>query len=478
MLSFQDLGRSQGLEVSSAQKPVVCVQGLGFVGIAMALAVASARDKSGAPHFNVIGVDLPDAPGKEKVTAINSGHLPFESRDPKMAHALEQAFKAGNFFSTTNADAYRLASVSVVDIHLDVTQGEEGAPAVDFSGMRAALRTLAERMPDGALILIETTVPPGTCEKVAMPEIQAALKQNGRAPDSLLLAHSYERVMPGEQYFDSIVNFWRVFAGYTEKAADACESFLKKVINVKDFPLTRLGSCTASEMAKVLENSYRAVNIAFAEEWGRFGEAVGVDMFEIINAIRVRPTHSNLRQPGFGVGGYCLTKDPLLGSVSARNLFGLNLSFPFCEMAIQANRDMPLVSLKKIKEKLGSLKGKKLLILGISYRQDVSDTRYSPSEIFATEALRMGAVVHAHDPLVTTWPEVKAEVHKEIPSAAGFDGVVLAVQHAHYREFDFGRWLKGSGALLFDANHVLETAELKRIAGLGVAVASIGRGSP
>jgi len=476
-LSYQDLARRAGLSSPSAQKPVVCIQGLGFVGIAMALAVASARDARGEPQFHVLGVELPGERGNAIAAGVNSGVLPIESSDPKMAAALKEARKIGNFFASTDAEAYRLATVAVVDIHLDVAQEEGQEPSVNFSGMRAAIRTLAERLPDNALILIETTVPPGTCEKVAKPEIEATLKKCGRSPDSLLLAHSYERVMPGDQYFDSIVNFWRVYAGTTDRAAEACEKFLEKVINVKQFPLTRLASTTASETAKVLENSYRAVNIAFMEEWGRFAEAVKIDMFEIVNAIRVRPTHSNIRQPGFGVGGYCLTKDPLLGLISAKTLFEQKLEFPFCERAIAANKEMPLVSLKIVGERLGSLKGKRLLLLGISYRQDVSDTRYSPSEVFANEALRLGAVVHAHDSFVKSWPEVKAEVHAEIPPAAGYDAVVLAVPHAQYKTFDFASWLRGTTALLFDANHVLETSALKSLAKESIAVGSIGRGN-
>ena len=118
--------------------------------------------------------------------------------------------------------------------------------------------------------------------------------------------------MPGKNYFDSIVNYWRVYAGIDDESAKKCEKFLKKIINTKDYPLTRLSDTTSSETAKVLENSYRAANIAFIEEWGRFAEDIGIDIFEIIESIRMRPTHSNIRQPGFGVGGYCLTKDPIL----------------------------------------------------------------------------------------------------------------------------------------------------------------------
>ena len=127
--------------------------------------------------------------------------------------------------------------------------------------------------------------------------------------------------MPGPDYLDSIINNWRVFSGHSSKSANLCESFLSTIIDTNKYPLTKLSSITSSELSKIMENSYRAVNIAFIEEWARFSEKIGANTFEIINAIRKRPTHNNIRQPGFGVGGYCLTKDPFFASLSARQLF-------------------------------------------------------------------------------------------------------------------------------------------------------------
>src|SRR5439155_14626233 len=144
--------------------------------------------------------------------------------------------------------------------------------------------------------------------------------------------------------------------------------FLSCFINVRDYPLTRVGSTTASETGKLLENSYRATTIAFMEEWGRFAEANGIDLFEVIDAIRVRPTHSNMRQPGFGVGGYCLTKDPHFGAISARQLFGRSdLTFPFSTQAISVNAAMPIGTVDRLECLLGgSLRGKTVLLLGVA----------------------------------------------------------------------------------------------------------------
>ena len=148
--------------------------------------------------------------------------------DARMEEAIAGAVKAGNLKATTDAEAYESADVAIVDIGLDVTRTDDG-PTVDFTALRAAVRSLAERLPSGALMIVETTVPPGTCATVVAPEIEDALRERGLPPGSLLLAHAYERVMPGPEYLDSIVNYWRVYAGHTPEAADACEAFLSAV---------------------------------------------------------------------------------------------------------------------------------------------------------------------------------------------------------------------------------------------------------
>ena len=285
--------------------------------------------------------------------------------------------------------------------------------------------------------------------------------------------------MPGKNYFNSIVNFWRVYSGIDKISADKCEQFLKTIISTDEYPLTRLEKTTATEISKVLENSYRAVTIAFMEEWGRFAEEVGVDLFEVINAIRMRPTHSNMRQPGFGVGGYCLTKDPYFAMLAAKDLFNLSdRDFPFCTMAVKANNAMPLVSLDKIDRLLGNdLSNKKLLILGVSYRQDVGDTRYSPTEIFVREALRRGANVTCQDPLVDHWSEMNINVQHDIPAFTGYDAIIFTVQHGQYADIDFQSKAISEGTLIFDANNVLNKKQLDDIKfKSGIRLASIGRG--
>lgn len=458
-------------------RKIVCVQGLGFVGAAMALAIANAKDTNGLPRYNVIGIDIPNEAGYRKASSINRGVFPFENNDEDLEWAQRNAFRNGNLWATSDSEYFQYADVVVVDINLDVKYTETQEPRLDLTLFKEAMHTLGSNIRPDTLIIVETTVPPGTCEKIVYPIIQEDLRKRNIDVNRVFIAHSYERVMPGKNYYNSIVNFWRVYSGINQESADKCEEFLKSVISTEKYPLTRLEKTTASETAKILENSYRAATIAFMEEWGRFAEEIGIDLFEVIDAIRMRPTHSNMRQPGFGVGGYCLTKDPFFAPLAAKEIFGLNMDFPFSTAAVKTNNGMPLVSLNKIEALLGGdLNGKKLLVLGVSYRQDVGDTRYSPTEIFVKDAIKRGAKVVCQDPLVTEWKEMDMAVYSEIPSFVGYDAIVFTVQHKQYLDIHFKEELFSDGALVFDANRVLSQEQRTELAHLSaVRYASIGR---
>lgn len=449
---------------NGGKRKTVCIQGLGFVGAAMSLAVAVAEDKDGKPLYNVIGIDVPNEAGYKKADSLNEGVFPFENNDANLQRAMQKAYTNGNLKATTDARNFQYADIVVVDINLDVFYKENGEPYLNLETFKDAMHTLGRYIKEDTLVVIETTVPPGTCEKVVFPILKEEFKKRGLNENNLYVAHSYERVMPGEDYFNSIVNFWRVYSGVNQVSADKCEEFLKTIIKTDQYPLTRLDRTTATEISKVLENSYRATNIAFMEEWGRFAEAVGVDLFEVIDAIRLRPTHSNMRQPGFGVGGYCLTKDPYFARLAAKDLFGFEgMDFPFSSLAVKTNKVMPLVSLDKIEKIMGNLNNKKMLVMGVSYRQDVGDTRYSPSEIFVKEATSRGCEVCCQDPLVGFWDEMNMEVENMIPDFQCYDIIVFTVGHKQYEQIDFSSCYFKHDALVFDANCVLNKKQRQDI---------------
>jgi UDP-N-acetyl-D-glucosamine dehydrogenase len=454
----------------------VCIQGLGYVGAAMAAAVAEAREASGEPVYDVVGVDLPTSSGCARIDAINAGSFPFEAGDAVLSEAIRRGRATGNLRATADPSEYENCDIVVVDVPLDV-DFDATPPAGKFEGFRAAMRTLANRMPDGALVLVETTVPPGTTEKLVIPELREGFKARGLDPDRVLVAHSYERVMPGREYLSSITNYWRVYAGATEEAAQACERFLERVINTKKYPLTRLMRVKESEVAKLMENSFRAVNIAFIEEWARFAESTGMDIASVVRAIRMRPTHQNMMRPGFGVGGYCLTKDPLLAGIGARDFFGLSdFSFAFCEAAVKTNHLMPRATIAILRSTMSELANKHVLLLGATYREDVADTRHSPSKDFVLWAEAEGAKVDVHDPLVSELEGIGRPVMRDLPSPNGYDAAVFAVAHEPYRKLQPQTWLGGARPLILDANSVLSAEQIALFQSAGCRVKAVGRG--
>jgi nucleotide sugar dehydrogenase len=452
----------------------VCIQGLGFVGAAMATAVAAARNETGAPTFDVVGLDLPTQQGSQRIKAINAGRFPFETTDPELKSVTFRAVATGNLRASDDPSEYETADIVIVDVHLDV-DFEAKPPIAKLACFERAVAILAERVRAGTLVIVETTVPPGTTEYIVAPLIREGLRRRNLASDSVLIAHSYERVMPGRQYLKSITDIWRVYSGATEAAGHACEMFLQKIVNTEQFPLTRLNRPLESETTKLMENSFRAVNIAFIEEWARFAEQSGIDLGAIVSAIRMRPTHRNIMKPGFGVGGYCLTKDPLLVGVGARDILGLrHLTFPFCETAVRTNQKMPFATLALLERHLGGLTEKRILLLGASYREDVSDTRYSPSADFLLWTEERGAIVSVHDPLVDMLED--RMVHRGDANPEGYDAVVFAVAHHAYRVLEPAVWLAGSKPFVVDANMVLNPEQIEAFRKAGCTLKVIGRG--
>jgi nucleotide sugar dehydrogenase len=454
----------------------VCVQGLGYVGAAMSAAIAEARNAEGQPQFDVVGVDLPTPQGLQRIEAINSGRFPFQVADRDLEAATRRGHDCGNLNATADPAAYERSDVVIVDVHLDV-DFDACPPTAKLDSFTRAIRTLANRIRPRTLVIVQTTVPPGTTERVVAPMLRGGLAARGLDPESVLVAHSYERVMPGRDYLRSITNMWRVYSGITPEAADACEVFLSKVLNTVDFPLTRLKSPLDSETAKLMENSFRATNIAFVEEWARFAERTGVDLSAVISAIRIRPTHRNIMRPGFGVGGYCLTKDPLLLGVGARDVFGLvDLTFPFCEAAVKTNQQMPRATLGLLEDGLCGLNGKHILLLGASYREDVADTRHSPSADFLVWAEAKGARIDVQDPLAETLEDIGRPVRRDLSAPDGYDAAVFAVGHEHYRRLQPAQWLKRDRPLIVDANMVLTAFQISDFRNAGCRVKVVGRG--
>ncbi|MDR2094357.1 MAG: nucleotide sugar dehydrogenase [Treponema sp.] len=453
---------------SHPDKQVVLVQGLGFVGSVMSLVVANAVNG----NYAVIGVDRDTEAGRRTVDSLNAGIFPIVANDPKIADYFDAVMKRGNFYATVDTAAYSWADIIIVDINFDVdkTNNEQYALSgytVNLRPFEDAIITIGAHCKPDALVLIETTVPPGTCRSVVVPLLKTTLEARGLPSDKIRIGHSYERVMPGPDYIDSIQNFYRVYSGVDEASADAVEAFLKSVIRTDEFPLTRLGNTDATEIAKVLENSYRAMNIAFMVEWSRMAEEAGVDLYEVVRAIRRRPTHSNMMFPGIGVGGYCLTKDPLLASWARGNLLGGGGKLEQSEAAVSINDQMPRYAFEFLWRRYAcTLVGKKLLLLGVSYRGDVGDTRFSPVEPFYRCLLHAGVRVSAHDPYVSSWPETGIQPFADLSEALQThpDIAVVSTGHRLYRREETTDLLFSCEPMwIYDTIGLLSAAQINKL---------------
>lgn len=475
--------RTRIAEARTQGRSIVVVQGLGFVGAAVAAVVAGARDDASQPRYFVVGTDLATQGGYWKIAKINQGLVPIASPDSTLPELVyDSVLTHQNLCATSSEEVYGLADVIVVDLPLDVSDRfirSHEQVDIHLAPFESAIRAIGSRMQPDALVLVETTVPVGVCEKVALPILEQERAARG-IHTPVLLAHAYERVMPGPKYVDSIRNFWRSFSGVNEEARARARVFLSSFVETGSFPLWDLEDTNASELAKVLENSYRAVNIAFIHEWTLLAEKIGVNLFEVIDSIRVRKgTHDNIRQPGFGVGGYCLTKDPLLAQWSATRLFQTDVVLSMTIEALRINQRMPLHTFGLAAELAGgSLSGKRITVLGVSYLPEVADTRNTPTEELCDALHRAGASVLVHDPYLALWPERSGVPFTQdlAQCLAWADGVILAIPHKPYLELTPKHFQLGQCRFVVDAQNGLNDQMAAALHAAKLRLAGVGKG--
>jgi nucleotide sugar dehydrogenase len=414
------------------------------------------------------------------------------------------------FTATFTYDALKLADVVIVDVQCDYLKeslGNVRNGQAEMKALEESFEILASHISPDTLVLIETTVAPGTTEQIAYPIMKKAFRKRGVNADPLL-AHSFERVMPGKNYVASIRDFWRVCSGVNEEATRRVVKFLNEVIHTDKYPLTVLDKPIESETAKIVENSFRATILAFLDEWSLFAEHNGVDLIKVINAIKVRPTHSNIIFPGPGIGGYCLPKDGGLGLWAYRHIHGFEDDiFKITPLAININDTRALHVAQLTRDALRNMgrpiASAEILVLGASYREDVGDTRYSGSELIVRRLTEMGAELRVHDPYVLHWWEF--EKQDEYPGSShslkrffrgqeklkdlrveqglkkaldGVDAVIFAVRHQPYLSLDPDELVKNAGSpiAVIDCFGILNDEKIRRYFELGCEVKGLGRG--
>lgn len=492
---------------------VVVVMGAGFVGAVMAAVVAGSTDKQGKYSKFVIVCQRPSTRSYWKIPMINRGESPVKAEDPEVDALISKCVKEEKtLVATFNSDCLSLADCVVVDVQCDFVKQDLGMMVTgeaDMAALEATIRTIGERVQPHCLTLIETTVAPGTTEFVAWPIMKKAFAARGIESEPLL-AHSFERVMPGKEYVASIRDFWRVCSGCNAEARKRVEKFLREVLNTEKFPLTVMDRPIESETTKIVENSYRATILAYLHEWSIFAERNGVDLIKVVNAIKMRPTHSNMIFPGPGIGGYCLPKDGGLGYWAYRHILGFedgdNL-FKITPTAIDINDTRALHVAELVRDALRNMgryiAGADVVLCGASYRQDVGDTRYSGSEMVVRKLAEMGAEIRVHDPYVDHWYEFESQesypaigqswsrffrnqdglknlkVEKDLQAMLkGAEALVLAVPHhdyMHLKPADIVKWA-GKPLAVIDCFGILDDDTIREYFRLGCEVKALGRG--
>ena len=501
----------------AAGQEIVVVMGVGFVGAVMAAIVADTVHKQGKhkgkPSKFVIGCQRPSPRSYWKIPLLNRGESPVKAEDPEVAPMIARTvLEKKTLTATFNSDCLQLADCVVVDVQCDYSKVDLGnmrSGEADMSALEDTMRSIGDKIPAKCLVLIETTVAPGTTEFVAWPILKKAFARRG-LKSVPLLSHSFERVMPGRDYVASIRDFWRVCSGCNDSARKRVEKFLREVLNTEDFPLTVMDRPIESETTKIVENSYRATILAFQHEWSLFAERNGVDLIKVIEAIKMRPTHNNMIFPGPGIGGYCLPKDGGLGYWAYKHILGFEDGdeiFKMSTTAIDINdtRGLHVATLTRdaLRNMGRYIAGADVLICGASYRQDVGDTRYSGSELVVRRLTEMGAEMRVHDPYVAHWFELEKQdvypapghswgrffrnqdglremrVEQDLARALkGVEAVILAVPHAPYRELEPDAVVKMAGGPLavIDCYGMLDDDQIRRYFELNCEVKALGRG--
>jgi len=493
-------------------KEIVVVMGVGFVGAVMAAIIADTVDKkTGKSSKFVIGCQRPSARSYWKIPMLSRGESPVKAEDPEVDPMIARCVRdKKTLIATYNSECLKLADCVVVDVQCDYSKRDLGnmrTGEADMAALEATMRTIGQTIKPDCLVLIETTVAPGTTEFVAYPIMKKAFQARG-IQSSPLLSHSFERVMPGREYVSSIRDFWRVCSGCNDQARDRVVKFLKEVLNTDKFPLTVMDRPIESETTKIVENSYRATILAFLNEWSLFAERNGVDLIKVIKAIKMRPTHSNMIFPGPGIGGYCLPKDGGLGAWAYKHILGFEDDiFKITTAAIDINDTRGLHVAELTRDALRNMgryiAGARVLLCGASYREDVGDTRYSGSELVVRKLTEMGAEMRVHDPYVDHWYELESQdtypapghswarffrsqedlvnirVQKDIAAALkGAEAVILAVRHAPYLTLnpdEVVQWAGGPLAVV-DCFGILDDDKIRRYFELGCEVKALGRG--
>jgi UDP-N-acetyl-D-mannosaminuronic acid dehydrogenase len=364
----------------------IVVFGMGYVGIPCAALLAD------VPGHNVIGIQRRSKRSGWKIAHLNAGKSPFEGNEPGLDELIAKVVKKGTFKVTDDPSVTKNAEIILIDVQTPTDP--QGVPYYD--SLREVSETIGKNLKKDALVVVESTVAPGTTQNV----VQSLIEKNSglKGGKDFSLAFSYERVMPG-RLLEFIINMPRVVGGIDQRSTERATALYKTIVK-KEIVST---SCLAAETAKTIENAYRDVNIAFANEMALVCESLGVNVYEIRDVINMRDDR-HMHIPGAGVGGHCLPKDSWLLRHGLSQYGNWKVEPEFIALARRINDQMPIhmanLTENALSEKEVEISKAKIVILGIAYLENSDDTRNTPAIPLIKVLKFKGATVIAHDPFV------------------------------------------------------------------------------
>ena len=423
----------------------ITVVGLGKVGLPLALVFA---DK----ELNVTGVDI----NQEVVESLNNGVLPHY--EPKVPELLEKCIENGKFKATTDTTAAaKNSDVIIMVVPTLIKENKEP----DITAVEKASEYIGKGLKKGSMVIIESTVPPGTTEGVVKDILE---RESGlKSCEDFGLAFCPERVQSPQVVDDITKNYPKIVGGIDPKSteiASALYSFIneKGVITVKN-PKT-------AEMEKVVENTYRDINIAFANELALISGRLGVDVMEVIDVANSQP-FCNILRPGAGVGGHCIPMDPYYLIDEAKKI---GLDVQLLENSRKINDYMPkhVVELVEdgLKEINKSISKSKIALLGVSYKENTDDYRYSPSRDIINYLNKKNAHIKTYDPFVKDVPDLNVEHYNDLKDCVkDVDCIIIATAHNEFKEMDLNdiRSLTAKDSLFVDGRRVFNPESIQEI---------------
>ncbi|TNC19698.1 nucleotide sugar dehydrogenase [Georgenia sp. 311] len=416
----------------------LAVVGLGYVGLPLVFEAVHAG-------LSVRGYDV----NRGVVDGLNGGvsHIDDLS-DEQIADLVSRGFSA-------TTDPAVLAEAKHVVICVPTPLGEDGGP--DLGAVRAAVTDIAAQLQRGQVVVLESTTYPGTTEEIVQPMLEAGGLKVGT---DFHLAFSPERIDPGNPTFGA-KNTPKVVGGVTPESTEAAAEFYGRIVDT----VVRTKGTREAEMAKLLENTYRHINIALVNEMARFCHELGIDLWDVIDAAKTKPFGFQAFYPGPGVGGHCIPIDPNYLSYNVRARLGY--PFRFVELAQEINATMPSYVVKRAQDILNedgkALRGSTVLLLGVTYKPNIADQRESPAVPVAKHLTDKGATVVFHDPHVQTWHTTGTPMERvpDLEQAVADADLVMLLQH--HRDYDVEA-LAGGAQRFFDTRGVAsETEKVSRL---------------